>query len=321
MVFYLDNPHLAVLSVPALLVLLLNHRSSPARSYVEGRRYWNPLVKHVVPPKYRRRLRLLVLEAASVMLAIAATTSPVLVSYREVPVSSTIYGSMEIPASPGLVVVIDVSGSMSGAKIEEAKNAILRFLDKLNATVDTGLIAFNNTIALSIPPTNDRGRVRNAVAQLRAGGGTMYTYPLQTAYNWLEVYREYGLPAIVVMATDGLPADVTQYKFVVSKMADKGIMAYTIFIGSDQTGVRETKYIAEATGGKQYTAETADKLVKVFEEIASEANSIVENVSLSVEATVTVEHREQLAPYLYTAALVVALIAGYERYRVSRLAF
>ena len=321
MMLYLGNPQLAALAIPALLILILNHRYSPTRSYVEGRRYWNPLVKHVAAPRYRRRLRLLTLETVSIMLTVVAAMNPVLVSYREVPVSSTIYGSLEIPASPGLVVVIDVSGSMSGAKLEEAKNAILRFLEGLNATVDTGLIAFDHQIVLSIPPTDHRDRIRAAVAQLKARGGTMYTYPLQTAYNWLEVYREYGLPAIVVMATDGLPADLTQYKFVVSKMADKGIVAYTIFIGSDQLGVRETKYIAEATGGKQYTAETADKLVEVFEEIASEANSIVENVSLSVEATVTVEHREQLAPYLYTAALVVALIASYERYRVSRLAF
>ena len=317
---YLGEPYLALL-VPAVVALALyNHKRSPSRSYAEAHSYWNPLVRHIAPPRHRRSRRLLLLEAVTLALVALAMSNPTVVVTRKVPISSTIYGSLEIPASPGLVIVIDVSGSMSGTKLEQAKNAVLRFLDRLNATVDTGLRAFNHQIVESIPPTDRRDLVRAAVLRLEANGGTMYSFPLHAAYNWLEIYRHYDLPAIVVMATDGLPADRAEYREVLSYMAEEGIVVYTIFIGSEQQGIRETRYIAETTGGKQYTAETADQLVNIFEEVAEEANKIVENVTMSVETTVTVEHREPLSPYLYSAAIILALLTGYERYRASRLA-
>lgn len=318
---YLGEPYLALL-VPAVVALALyNHRKSPSRSYTETHSYWNPLVRHIAPPRHRRGRHLLLLEAVTLALVALALASPTAVVTRRVPISSTIYGSLEIPASPGLVIVIDVSGSMWGAKLDQAKNAVLRFLDQLNTTVDTGLIAFNHQIVESIPPTNRRGLVRAAVLRLEANGGTMYSFPLHAAYNWLEVYRHYGMPAIVVMATDGLPADQAEYRRILSYMAEKGIVVYTIFIGSEEQGIRETRYIAEATGGKQYTAENADQLAGIFEEVAREANRIVENITMSVEATVTVEHRKTLSPYLYSAAIILALLTSYERYRVSRLTF
>ncbi len=318
---YLGEPYIALL-VPAVVALALyNHRKSPSRSYVKTHSYWNPLVKHVAPPRRRRSKRLLLLEAVTLALVVLALASPTAVVTRKVPISSTVYGSLEIPASPGLVIVIDVSGSMAGAKLEQAKNAVLKFLERLNATVDTGLIAFNHQIVESIPPTDRRDLVRAAVLRLEADGGTMYSFPLHTAYNWLEIYRHYDLPAIVVMATDGLPADRVEYRRILSYMAEEGIAVFTIFIGSEQQGIEETRYIAETTGGKQYTAETAEQLVGVFEEVAEDANKIVENVTMSVETTVTVEHRKPLSPYLYSAAIILAVLTGYERYRASRLTF
>ena len=318
MEFILTHPEFLLAAPLAAAAALVLWRRGPS-AYASRHAYWNPLARHVEGPGLRALKSTLALMLVLIGLISLAVSGPVLRGYREVPLSTKYTGSIRIPSSPGVVLVIDVSGSMSGRKIETAKQALLRFTDLLNSTVDLGLIAFNTAVVEAVPPTDNWTSVRTAIAGLKAGGGTMFTYPLTTAYNWLEVYREYGLPAIVVMATDGMPADVSEYKSVVREMADKGIKAYTIFIGKSSEGIRETRFIAEATGGKQYTASQVEDLVNILEGIANETNKIVSNITVKTRVTVRKEYRIPLAPYLYLSSALLTVALSYLRYRASRL--
>jgi len=316
--FSFTQPAVLALLPVAVAVLLLARRRA-LNTYASRHAYWNPLARHVETPTPRGSKATLPLALTIVTLALVAAANPVVTGYREVSLKTGYTGSIHVPAAPGVVLVVDVSGSMSGVKLETAKKAMLRFIDLLNNTVDLGLIAFNTAVVTAVPPTRNRSAVRTAVEKLSAGGGTMFTYPLTTAYNWLEVYREYKLPAIVVMATDGLPADIAEYKLVVREMAKAGIKAYTIFIGTSPVGIRETRFIAGETGGKQYTASQVGSLVHVLEKIAGETNRIVANVTVKTRVTVRKEYRVSLAPYLYLASTLLIAALSYLRYRASRL--
>ncbi|MDK2383330.1 MAG: hypothetical protein QI199_00795, partial [Candidatus Korarchaeota archaeon] len=94
---------------------------------------------------------------------------------------------------------------------------------------------------------------------------------------------------------------------------------YTVFIGRDPRGVRETKFIARTTGGKQYTASEIGDLVGILGEIANETNRIVANVTVKARVTVRREHRVHLAPPLYVSSLIIVAALSYLRYRASRL--
>jgi Ca-activated chloride channel family protein len=313
------DPPMLLLGLLGIGLMALAWRNSLER-YAGRNTYLNPLARHVsISPRLRGARLQRVLALAALILVALAASGPVLKGYREEVLDTRYTGRIEIPGSPGVVLVIDVSGSMGGGKIETAKQALLRFIEQLNRTVDLGLIAFSTGIVAAVPPTEKWSRVEQAILGLRAGGGTMYTYPLATALSWLEVYREYGLPAIVVMATDGMPADIMEYKSVVREMAGKGIKAYTVFIGSSPQGIKETRFIAEATGGKQYTAGQIGDLARIMDEIAGEANRIVSNVTVKTRVTVRKEYRIPLAPYLYAATVILIAALSYQRYRVFRL--
>jgi len=74
-----------------------------------------------------------------------------------------------------IALVIDVSGSMDGDKMEEARTAAQRFLDLLPPENRIALITFNDSVMLNnelAPFEQVEARLRERVADMRADGGT-----------------------------------------------------------------------------------------------------------------------------------------------------
>jgi Mg-chelatase subunit ChlD len=102
-----------------------------------------------------------------------------------------------------IVLVQDVSGSMSGGPLADAKAALLGFLNTVDSEgMRVGLVAFDHEIALRLAPSADLAPVRAAVAALQAGGGTDIALGLRDARNLLRGRRPEATPVVVLM-TDG----------------------------------------------------------------------------------------------------------------------
>lgn len=111
------------------------------------------------------------------------------------------------PAETGVALVIDVSGSMSGAKLEEAKNALLGFVDVFE---DTG---FGGRIALIIFGSQARclarygdspKSIRKAIRGVQVEGSTNMAAGLAEASRQLP--QDLGR-RVIVLLTDGQPDD------------------------------------------------------------------------------------------------------------------
>jgi len=305
-----SEPLAGLLALALLLAAILLLRR-PTRRYYERNRFSHPLARFVDTRGYRAPRRLVLLEillAALLALAIASPT----ISYTVTKVvEKQAATQLRVPPRPALVVIIDTSGSMSGWKIEAAKQAIRSLVEQvagLNKTIDIGLISFSDRVKLAIPPTSNVSEILRAISELKAGGGTMYTYPLMTAYSWLSIYRHFNETAVIVFATDGLPADRQEYRRVLSKLASMGVRVYTVFIGKTAAGREETEYMARVGHGRSYTAGTAKELVNVFNEIAKEASKVLANVTVQAKLSIRVTEKQYLAPYLYSASVILLAI-------------
>lgn len=182
---------------------------------------------------------------------------------------------------PSLTVwVLDVSGSMEGAPLEELKTAMGLLLDPDAAAINllqpsnrdvTIILPFNNR---TLPPMTIDGAnlnvLRNAateVARLRAGGGTDLYGAVIAALAELQTYYDDGtlfdyLPAIVTM-TDG--ASETDNRPVMLKALQNSgfgldVPIHSIAFGNaDKTQLRE---LSDATIGRMFTA--GDDLAKAL---------------------------------------------------------
>src|SRR6185369_11760504 len=73
-----------------------------------------------------------------------------------------------------LVVVIDRSGSMAGARLEGAKTALHALVDRLDPTDQFGVVVFDDTAQVAIPagPLHDKASAHRAIDAIHPGGCT-----------------------------------------------------------------------------------------------------------------------------------------------------
>ncbi|NIV29718.1 MAG: VWA domain-containing protein, partial [Anaerolineae bacterium] len=74
-----------------------------------------------------------------------------------------------------VLLVLDVSGSMRGEKIDQAKEALSFVLDNLNDEDRFNIVAFSTSTrsyARDLVPADERGEARDFVARLDANGST-----------------------------------------------------------------------------------------------------------------------------------------------------
>jgi Ca-activated chloride channel family protein len=103
-----------------------------------------------------------------------------------------------------VILVLDVSGSMRGDKIEQAKEALSFVLDNLNAEDRFNILAFSTSTrpyTRDLVPADERGEARDFVDRLEANGSTDINRALLEALSMAGQER----PTILIFLTDGLP--------------------------------------------------------------------------------------------------------------------
>ncbi len=138
------------------------------------------------------------------------------VSYRPNPnedgyflllASPEVKSAMENKVDKTIVVVVDKSGSMSGAKIEQAREALKFVVRQLRPGDTFNIVAYDSNVETFRPELQraDEASVKAAVGYaegLFAGGGTNIDGALQTA---LKMLADKSRPNYVLFLTDGLP--------------------------------------------------------------------------------------------------------------------
>lgn len=114
------------------------------------------------------------------------------------------------PALPkDVVLVIDTSGSMSGQKIVQARDALKTILNKLRPEDHFGLLQFNTDVSsfkneLIPASAANKQAALDYVDTLQAGGSTNIESALQLGFDQLKNHRA-ERPAYVIFLTDGEP--------------------------------------------------------------------------------------------------------------------
>ena len=143
------------------------------------------------------------------------------------PVTVTHFDSERVPVSLGLVM--DTSGSMAGEKMVAAKSAVERFLfGLLDQKDEVFLYQFESQATLVQDWTTDRRSVSNALARIRANGGTaLYDAAAES----------------VPMAQSG-----SQRKKAVVIISDGNDTSSQIDVAAVQQLIRETEVLVYAIG-------------------------------------------------------------------------
>jgi Ca-activated chloride channel family protein len=172
------------------------------------------------------------------------------------------------PAPKDVVFVVDTSGSMAGAKLQQAKKALEFCVENLNAEDRFEIVRFSTEPESLFGKLVDAGgenrkRASDFIRDLKPIGGTAIADALQTALKTRAEKSE--RPFVVIFLTDGLPTVGTRNSDEIVAAVKKAGNAriFSFGIGSD-VNTQLLDQIAESTRAfSQYVLANEDLEVKV----------------------------------------------------------
>jgi Ca-activated chloride channel family protein len=240
---------LALLLVPLVVLALILVRRRPIRYAVRYPAL--DVLTEVARREHRGRwvsAALLLLALTALLLGAAKPTARVPVPREEATV----------------MLVVDVSGSMEAddvkpTRLDAARDAAGRFLDRLPARFQVGLVIFSTQAETLVPPTTDRTAIRDALASLRADGSTAMGDGLSNALDAIVAARQAngsaggaggapdpggagaggtepgagtGSPAVTLLLSDGANMAGVNPLDQAERARDLNVPVYTIALGT-----------------------------------------------------------------------------------------
>lgn len=171
-----------------------------------------------------------------------------------------------------LVIVLDRSGSMNGQKIRDARQAVVRLIDRLTAKDRLALVTYSNGVQTVSPlvAMNDahRRELKAAVQRVHAGGGTNLGGGLQRGIHTLMQTSGQGGQRKVILISDGLANHGITDPFELGQMAGDAkahnLTVSTVGVGYDFNEVLMTT-LADHGAGRYYFLEDPKTFAQVFE--------------------------------------------------------
>jgi Mg-chelatase subunit ChlD len=184
--------------------------------------------------------------------------------------------------SLALMLVIDSSGSMAGAKIELAKDAARATAELLGAGDSIGVIGFSGTPErrVRIQSATNRLRIATDIARLTAQGGTAIFPALDLALSDLMSVR--ARVKHVILLTDGQTQE-SGIPELTQAMRAEGITLTAVGLGTD-VNRSLLEQLASVGGGRAYFTTEPENVPRIFmRETSTVAQSaIVEEPTLAL---------------------------------------
>jgi Ca-activated chloride channel family protein len=192
-------------------------------------------------------------------------------------------------APVNLALVLDRSGSMSGEKIEQAKEAAIQAIRRLGATDRISIVAYSNHAETIVPAQSAKNteKLVDLVRQLQASGKTALFAGVNQGAAELRKNLEGEYFNRIILLSDGLanhgPSSTEDLVRLGRALVKEDISVSTVGLG---TGYNEDLMagLAKEGQGNLYFAETSKELPGIFDaEIGDALNVVARHATLRIE--------------------------------------
>lgn len=281
----LASPAWLWLLVPVALLALLYLLAQRRRTTYAVRFATLPMLERLVPkrPAWRRHVPAVLLLLTFVAMAVAAARPEV---------------DRQVPRERATVIVtVDVSLSMQATDVDPdrltaARAAAQRFIEGLPDGFNVGVVEFAGSATVLAEPSPDHQAAIASLDRLELAEGTAIGDGVLTSLAQIQALGDQTtdedggeaepVPAQIVLLSDGTNTVGSSVDQAAAAAEEDGVPVSTIAYGTPNGTVEvdgETvpvpvdqpslDRLAEATGGNGYSAETAEQLDEVYDDIQS----------------------------------------------------
>ncbi|MEM1359796.1 MAG: von Willebrand factor type A domain-containing protein, partial [Bacteroidota bacterium] len=194
-----------------------------------------------------------------------------------------------LPAS-NFVFLIDVSGSMrSKDKLSLLKAGILRFVDQMSEEDYLSIVTYagRSGVHLASTPGRDKDRIRAAVNDLHAGGGTNGGAGIRLAYEQAAANFIEGGNNRIILGSDGDfnvgVSDFKQLVELIERNRETGIFLSVLGLGRGNYRENLMEQLANKGNGTYEYLDQAAELERVFIQGASKFYTVAQDVKIQVK--------------------------------------
>ncbi len=195
-----------------------------------------------------------------------------------------------------IALVIDKSGSMSGDKIEKAKQAAMAAIDRLRASDIVSVVVYDQSVQIVLPATKltDKAFAKNAIRKVKAAGSTALFAGVCKGAEEVRKFLDKDRVNRVILLSDGQanvgPAQPSELGELGESLLKEGIAVTTLGLGLDYNEDLMTQ-LATKSNGSHLFIENANELLAIFEHEFNDVLSVV-----AQEITIDINVREGIRP-------------------------
>lgn len=187
-----------------------------------------------------------------------------------------------------VAIVLDKSGSMSGEKIEHAKEAAIMAIQRLRRDDIVSVVVYDTTVNVLVPATklSNKESIAGTIRSITAGGNTALFAGVSRGANEVRKFLAKNRVNRVILLSDGLanvgpsaPSDLAELG---DSLGREGISVTTIGLGLGYNEDLMTQ-LAMRSDGNHMFAETPVELAGVFD---AEFGDVLAVVAQDVEVTI-----------------------------------